>query len=72
MKENIDDIVRNFHYKLKYSDLSSWGITVTIPGWEPSIFQKETTFSLKYISSFLKKKILFHILKFKLMLQILI
>lgn len=56
MIENIEDILRNFHYKLKYSDLSTWSITVTISGWEPSIFQKETIFALKYIKTFLDKK----------------
>lgn len=56
MKENIDDIVRNFHYKLKYSNLSSKEIIVTISWGEPSIFEKETLFALKYIKSFFEKK----------------
>jgi MoaA/NifB/PqqE/SkfB family radical SAM enzyme len=56
LKENIDDIVRNFHYKLKYSNLDIKEITITISWWEPSIFQKETLFALKYIKSFFDKK----------------
>ncbi len=56
LRENIDDIVRNFHYKLKYSNTESWEIIVTISGWEPSIFQKETIFALRYIQSFLTKR----------------
>jgi len=48
--------VRNFHYKLKYSNFDSGQIIVTISGGEPSIFQKETIFALKYIKSFLEKR----------------
>lgn len=57
MRENIDDIVRNFHYKMKYSSVKDWwNITVTISWWEPSLFKKETIFSLKYIKNFLEKR----------------
>lgn len=56
MKENIEDIVRNFHYKLKYSNYESGQLTVTISGWEPSLFKKETVFALKYIRQVLEKK----------------
>lgn len=57
MRENIDDIVRNFHYKMKYSSVQSgWEITVTISGGEPSLFKKETIFALKYIKKILEKK----------------
>ncbi len=56
IKENIDDIVRNFHYKLIYSNISWWDLVVTISGWEPSIFKNETIFALKYINNFCIKK----------------
>lgn len=56
MKENIDDIVRNFHYKLKYSNFQSGKLTVTISWGEPSLFKKETIFALKYIKRILDKK----------------
>lgn len=56
LKENIDDIVRNFHYKLKYSNLTEKEITVAISWGEPSIFQKETIFALKYIKKIFEKK----------------
>lgn len=57
VKENINDIVRNFHYKFKYSKINSWWkILVTISGWEPSLFKKETIFALKYIKNFLTKR----------------
>ncbi len=55
-KESIMDIVRNFHYKFKYSCVDSWNLLVTISGGEPSIFKKETLFSLKYVRSFLEKR----------------
>ena len=56
MKENIDDLVRNFHYKMKYSNFTDKNIEITISGGEPSIFQKETIFALKYISRFFEKR----------------
>jgi len=56
LKENIDDIVRNFHYKLKYSNLSNKEITITVSWWEPSIFKKETIFILKYAKKVFDKK----------------
>lgn len=56
LRENINDIVRNFHYKLKYSSIKKWWeLTVTISGWEPSLFKKETIFALKYIKKVLEK-----------------
>lgn len=55
-KESVKDIVRNFHYKLKYSNLDSKEIMIVISWWEPSIFQKETIFALKYIKNFFFKK----------------
>lgn len=56
LRENIDDIVRNFHYKMKYSSIKKWwDLTVTISGWEPSLFKKETIFALKYIKKVLDK-----------------
>lgn len=55
-KEDIMDIVRNFHYKFKYSNVSSWKIIITISWWEPSLFHKEVIFILKYINNFLKRK----------------
>ena len=56
MKEAVDDIVRNFHYKFKYSDITDNTINVTISWWEPSIFQKEVIFALKYIQAFCSKR----------------
>lgn len=55
MKENIEDIVRNFHYKLKYSNYSSGQLTVTISWGEPTLFKKETIFALKYIRKVLER-----------------
>lgn len=55
-RESIKDIVRNFHYKLLYSNYDSGKIIITISGWEPSIFQKETIFAIRYIQQFLQKK----------------
>jgi len=56
LKENVDDIVRNFHYKMKYSNFTAKTIEITISWGEPSIFQKETIFALKYISRFFEKR----------------
>lgn len=55
-KEDFLDLVRNFHYRFKYSDISSWYIIITISWWEPTLFQKEFIFILKYIKKFLTKK----------------
>lgn len=55
-RENFEDMIRNFHYKYKYSNISWWDVIVTISWWEPSIFKKETLFMLKYVNNFLSKK----------------
>lgn len=57
IKESVKDIVRNFLYKFKYSSVKErWMLMVTISGWEPSLFKKETIFSLKYIKKFLEDR----------------
>lgn len=56
LKESLKNIVAQFHYKFKYSNLESKYLTITISWWEPSIFQKETIFILKYIKKFLDNK----------------
>jgi len=56
MKERIIDIVRNFHYKFKYSNLNKKKILITISWWEPSLFKKEVIFILKYAKEFCEKK----------------
>lgn len=55
-KESTMDLVRNFLYKFKYSQVNNNKILVTISWWEPSILQKETIFIIKYINMFLWKK----------------
>lgn len=55
-KESYIDIIRNFQYKYKYSKIRWNKVLVTISWWEPSIFQKETIFAIKYITKFLKEK----------------
>ena len=54
-RETVKDMVRNFHYKLKYSDYKEWFIEVTLSWWEPSLFKKECIFILKYMKSIFKK-----------------
>lgn len=61
LRENIDDIVRNFHYKMKYSSFKGKWIEITISWWEPSIYKKEVIFALKYIKGFLDKRGIKHL-----------
>lgn len=56
LKEKVEDMVRNFHYKFKYSNHSKKYFLVTISGGEPSILKEETIFILKYVKFFLEKK----------------
>lgn len=56
LRESVKDIVRNFHYKFKFSNYTSGKIIITISWWEPSIFQSETIFAIKYIKRFLLKR----------------
>lgn len=56
VKETSIDLVRNFLYKFKYSQINKNKILITISWGEPSILQKETIFALKYIKKFLLGK----------------
>lgn len=56
MKSSIREILAITFYKIKYSKFIGDHINVTISGWEPSIFQKETIFSLKYFTEFFRKR----------------
>lgn len=55
-KEEVLDLVRNFHYRFKYCDTTSGKIVITISWGEPTLFQKQFLFVLKYIRLFLEKK----------------
>lgn len=55
-KESFKDIVRNFLYKYKHSNFFDNFITIVISWWEPSLFQTETLFAIRYIKNFFEKK----------------
>jgi MoaA/NifB/PqqE/SkfB family radical SAM enzyme len=55
-KSSIKEIIAITFYKLKHSKIIWNHLNVTISGGEPSIFQKETIFILKYFTSYFQKK----------------
>jgi len=52
VKPQIKEILAQTFYRIKYSNFSSWVVNVTISWWEPSIFQIETIFVLKYFEKY--------------------
>lgn len=54
IKSSIKEILAITFYKIKYSNFSSKELNVTISWGEPSIFQKETLFILKFFKNILK------------------
>lgn len=55
-KPQIKQILAQTFYRIKYSNFSSWVANITISGWEPSIFQVETIFVLKYFTKYFKQR----------------
>lgn len=55
-KPKIKEILAFTFYRIKFSNFKSKYLNVTISWWEPSIFQTETIFILKYFTSYFKKK----------------
>ena len=51
-KPKIKEILVQTFYRIKYSNLSSWIINITISWWEPSLFQTETIFVMKYFKKY--------------------
>ncbi len=56
LKSSIQEILAMTFYKIKHTKFLSDHINVTISGGEPSIFQKETLFILKYFKVFFEKR----------------
>ena len=56
LKSSIREILAITFYKLKYSTVLSNHINITISWWEPSIFQKETIFILKYFTKYFRDR----------------
>ncbi len=56
LKSSVREILAITLYKIKFSKILSNHINITISGWEPSIFQKETLFILKYFTSYFWKR----------------
>lgn len=56
LKSSIQEILAMTFYKIKYTKFFSDNVNVTISGGEPSIFQKETLFILKYFKVFFDKR----------------
>ncbi len=56
LKSSIQEILAMTFYKIKHTKFLSDRINVTISGGEPSIFQKETLFILKYFKVFFEKR----------------
>lgn len=56
MKSSIKEILAITFYKIKYSSFKSWTIHITISGWEPSIFQKETIFIIKFFYKYFAER----------------
>ena len=52
MKPKIKEILAQAFYRIKYSNLESGIINITISGWEPSLFQTETLFVMKYFKKY--------------------
>ncbi len=56
LKSSIQEILAMTFYKIRHSKFLSDSINITISWGEPSIFQKETIFILKYFKIFFEKR----------------
>lgn len=56
IKSSIKEILAITFYKIKYSNFSSKELNVTISWGEPSIFQKETLFILKFFKKYFEER----------------
>lgn len=56
VKSSIKEILAMTFYKIKYSNFDSKQVNVTISWGEPSIFQKETLFILKYFRKYFESR----------------